>query len=111
MLVPGVVPLVFAVSASEAVAQTLAFLSTRYRSLVFFFLGWVAYLGVLWFLTRAYKHKGIGFVNVLWSAITSILMLLIGHLLFRERLATQEWLGVAVVVVGVVIMNWKHVRP
>lgn len=76
----AVVPLVLAVSLCEAAGQTLAWLSTI----------------------------GIGFVNVMWSGMTSVLMLLIGHLFFKERLAAQEWLGVAVVLAGVAIMNWKQ---
>ena len=68
-------------------------------------LGWFAYLAVLFFLVKAYQHRGIGYVNAMWSGMTSVLMLCIGHFIFRERLTAIEWFGIAVVMLGVGIMN------
>ena len=103
----GVVPIVFAVSLSEAVGQTIALQSVRHPKYFkwLFVLGWFAYLAVLFFLVKAYQHHGIGYVNAMWSGITSVLMLCIGHFLFKERLTSIQWFGIAVVILGVCIMN------
>lgn len=102
--------LVLGVAIAEAVGQTLVYKSAKsakQHSYVFFILAWLSYLAVLYFLTKTYQFKGVGFVTVLWSGLTCLLMLIIGYVMFGERLTMREWIGAAFVLLGVLVMNWQ----
>ena len=96
--------LVFLLSACEAVGQSVAFVARQRESLALFLLAWVIYAGVVYILYTAYGSRGVGFVNALWSGMMTVLMLLVGRVLFKERLTTVQWTAIGFILTGMVIL-------
>jgi multidrug transporter EmrE-like cation transporter len=66
------------------------------------------YAGVIVCLFAAYRYKGAGIVNTLWSGVSIVLMLLIGMVVFSERITAMEWVGVGAILAGFAIINASH---
>jgi multidrug transporter EmrE-like cation transporter len=101
---PIVVLYVFFISASEALAQSLSYLAKQQSSVFYFVASWLVYLLIVYLLFLSYQYKGVGYINVLWSGMTTVLMILIGYFIFGERLSQIEWVGVFFIVFGMVLM-------
>lgn len=71
-----------------------------------FLLAWFVYIGVVYFLYLAFATKGVGFVNALWSGMTTILMILIGRFVFKEKLTLRQLLFISMIVIGMVGLAW-----
>jgi len=95
---------VILISCSEAVAQSLSYQSFNKKSKALFVASWLMYLIVVYLLYRAYHYRGVGYINVLWSGVTTLLMLFIGYTFFGERMRFWEWIGVALVMMGIALM-------
>lgn len=102
--------LVVLISSFEAGAQSVSYLAYKHKSVVFFVLAWLIYLVVVYLLWRAYHYRGVGYVNVLWSGITTAFMLMIGYFIFGERLSKEEWVGVVFILIGIGLMTMHHVK-
>jgi small multidrug resistance pump len=96
--------LVAAISACEAVGQSVAYLARQHRSAPQFLLAWAVYGGVVGLLYVVYGLHGVGYVNALWSGMTTVAMLLIGRFVFGERLARRQWAAIAVILAGMVVL-------
>lgn len=105
-----IVFLVAAISASEAIAQSLSYIAYTKSSIAYFVSSWILYLVVVFLLWKSYHYKGVGFVNVLWSGMTTALMLLIGYFVFGERLSREEWIGTYFILFGILLMTFHNVR-
>ena len=103
-----VVMLVLGISMTEAIAQSVAYRSVVQKSNLLFLVAWFMYIFVVYLLCQVYKYKGIGYVNVLWSGFTTMLMLTIGYVFFGERLTKIEWIGVGFVFLGIMILGFRH---
>lgn len=97
--------LVTLISAFEAASQSLVYLSRINKSKLYFALSLVVYLVVIILLYYAYEYKGVGYVNVLWSGLTTFFMICIGYFIFGERLAKIEWVGASLILVGILFMT------
>jgi small multidrug resistance pump len=93
------------VAVLEAFAQSSVQLAHQTKAYYHILVAVVAYALVCVFLIEAYKYKGAGLVNVLWSGITMVLMIAIGHFVFNEHISTLEWLGISFIIVGIMIVN------
>jgi len=102
--------LVVLISTFEACAQSTSYLAYKHNSLLFFALAWVIYLAVVYLLWKAYHYRGVGYVNVLWSGITTVIMLMIGYFIFHERLSKEEWVGVSLILIGIGFMTFHQLK-
>lgn len=106
--------LVTAISGVEACAQSLSYLAYSKSSSLYFVASWIMYLVIVFLLWKSYHYKGVGYINVLWSGLTTAFMLLIGYFVFGERLSREEWVGAVFILVGILIMIfhnvWNHLR-
>lgn len=75
------------------------------RKLYMFFLGWLMYLGVVFFLFRAYSQGNFAITNAFWNAVTTMVVALIGWFYYKEKLNTAEIIGVSFVVGGLIIIG------
>lgn len=96
---------VFFTALFEAFAQSSVQWAHRYQSTWHFLLALMCYAVVCFFLYVAYNYQGVGIVNALWSGMTIVMMLAIGYFVFEERLTRWEWVGVAFIVTGMLIIN------
>lgn len=96
--------LVIMISGFEAISQSFVYLSYKNKSNLYFAVALLFYLVVIILLYNAYKFKGVGYVNVLWSGVTTTFMLLIGYFFFGERLTRIEWIGASFILFGILLM-------
>ena len=98
---------VFVISFFEIVGQM--FIKTYYeqenRQIYFFLLGWLAYLGVVYFLFRAYSTGNFAIVNSSWNAVTTFTIAVIGWFYYKEHLTKIEIIGVGLVILGFLVIG------
>jgi multidrug transporter EmrE-like cation transporter len=99
-----ILTIVLMISLCEACGQSIAFIAYQKRKIALLLVAWLFYLFVVYFLYQAYKYKGVGYVNILWSGITTLLMITIGYFLFKERLNKIEWIGAGFIIIGMIIL-------
>lgn len=103
---------VLAVSLFETLSQSLTYVYAEInRNIGLLVLAWGLYFIVMMFLIQAYKTKGVGYVNLLWSGLTTLMMFLIGHLVFQEKLTWKEAAGAVIIIIGIVVMNIDNFMP
>lgn len=99
---------VLAISAFEIAGQM--FIKNYYeqddRKLYLFLLGWLMYLGVIYFLFRIYFLSNFALANVIWNSITTILITIIGLVYYKEKLTKYEMVGIGVIVIGFLIIGF-----
>jgi multidrug transporter EmrE-like cation transporter len=54
---------------------------------------------------NALSVKGMAVLNVLWDAISSILIALVGAFIFGEKLSLTNWMGILLCVAGIVLVE------
>lgn len=60
-----------------------------------------------YFFALTLKYEDVAIVNVIWIAISIILVALMGHFVFKEHLSFTDVLGMVAVLIGVVLLNLK----
>ena len=68
---------------------------------------YVSYMALAHELQRIFKHNGIALTNAYWNAMTNVTHTLIGTLYFDEKLSTSQYLGIALVTVGILLLGQK----
>ncbi|NMM52573.1 DMT family transporter [Paenibacillus aquistagni] len=58
-----------------------------------------------WLLSYSLKSLPLGLVYATWSGVGTILTVLTGMWIFKERMNRQAWLGMAILIVGIVMLN------
>jgi multidrug transporter EmrE-like cation transporter len=97
--------LVTMISIFEAGSQTLVYLSRVKKSILYFIFSLAVYFIVIVLLYMSYEYKGVGYVNVLWSGLTTFFMICIGYFYFGERLSKMEWIGASLILLGILLMT------
>jgi small multidrug resistance pump len=89
----------------EALGQSSMAMARRSidKKIMYAMLGMICYCFVAYGLYVSYQWKGVGMVNAMWSSLSIIVMITIGHVFFKERLDAYEWIGVLLMIVGIVI--------
>jgi multidrug transporter EmrE-like cation transporter len=54
---------------------------------------------------KALSFQGIGIINALWNSLSSILIALIGCLLFGEKISPTNWLGIVLCSTGIILIQ------
>lgn len=60
-----------------------------------------------YFFALSLKYEDVAIVNVIWIALSIILVALMGHFFFKEHLSQTDILGMVMVMVGVILLNFK----
>jgi multidrug transporter EmrE-like cation transporter len=66
---------------------------------------YAAYLLLAYQLQRVFKYNGMGLTNAYWNAYTNITHTVIGMVIFREKLSSQQLVGIALVTLGIVLLG------
>ncbi|MBU1992275.1 EamA family transporter [Patescibacteria group bacterium] len=53
------------------------------------------------------KYESMAITNVLWISVSIILITIIGYFLFKEAITPVQFVGIAVIIVGLVLINMK----
>ena len=54
---------------------------------------------------NALSFKGIGIVNALWDVTSTILIALIGAIIFGETITPTNWLGILLCTAGIILVG------
>ena len=101
---------VLGISICETLAQTCIKYYHVTERLPFILLAFVLYGCVAYLLSLAYDYKGVGLVNVLWSGMTVLMMLAIGIFGFHEQIHIHDWIGIFLIVLGMIVININNVH-
>ena len=58
-----------------------------------------------YFFALSLKYEGVAIANVLWIAVTIVLVTLMGHFVFKEHLSAINLAGMALIILGIVLVN------
>lgn len=60
-----------------------------------------------YFFAHSLKFHGVAIANILWIALTAILITLMGYFVFKEHLSMTNIVGMVVILIGVILVNLK----
>ncbi len=89
----------------EVAGTTFLQMSEQFTKLVPTLLMAACYLIAFYFLTLAIKTIPIGLAYAIWSGLGILLISLIGYVVFRQSLDVAAIIGLALIIVGVIIVN------
>lgn len=72
----------------------------------YFLLGVLLYTGVGILLVQTFKLTGLAFTNALWSGLSIMATTTVGVLYFKERLHLHDYIAVALIGGGVMILKF-----
>lgn len=91
----------------EAIAQYHIKLYNEIPEKYYYIMGLGFYGIIVYLLNEAYNKTTMGTAKVLWAGMSSITILLIGRLFFGEKIETNEWVGMMLILLGVAITQMK----
>jgi len=59
------------------------------------------------FLTLALKYLPAGITNAIWAGASTVLVTILGILIFKEKLNAVQIASVLLIVIGLAGLNWK----
>lgn len=65
----------------------------------------IAYAGAFYSLSLALKTIPVGIAYAIWSGVGIVFIALIGWLIFKQTLDTPAIIGLALIIIGVLIIN------
>lgn len=54
---------------------------------------------------RALKHEGMGVTNVVWNVVSTGLIVVIGAVIFGEKLDAYKWAGILLSIISLVLLS------
>ena len=90
---------------SEVTATTFLKLSEGFSRLVPSVIVVVGYVIAFWFLSLALKTFDVGVAYTIWAGTGTALVALIGWLFLNEHIAWPVWVGIGLVIGGVVLVE------
>ena len=68
----------------------------------------VIFFGAAGFVfAKSLKFEGMAITNVLWIALSILIITIIGYFAFKEDISHLQLLGIGVIMVGLILINWK----
>ena len=74
----------------------------------YFVLGVLFYVGVGGMLVKTLKLSGLAMTNALWSGLSVMATTTVGVLFFKEKLHVHDFLAIAMIGGGVIILKITH---
>lgn len=65
----------------------------------------VGYGASFWLLAKTLKAIPVGIAYAVWSGVGTVLITTAGVLLFGQKLDAAAWLGIGLIVAGVIVLN------
>lgn len=72
----------------------------------FFLLGVLLYVGVGGMLVKTFRLTGLAFTNALWSGLSVMATTTVGVLYFKEKLHIHDFIAIAMIGAGVMILKF-----
>ena len=71
-------------------------------------LGFICYIGSFFLYTRLVVMFDLSYITPLCTGIVQILTLIASKVIFKENITVQGIVGVSIIIIGLLIMNWKR---
>lgn len=71
-------------------------------------LGFICYIGSFFLYTRMVVMFDLSYITPLCTGIVQILTLIASKVIFKENITVQGIVGVSIIIIGLLIMNWKR---
>ena len=72
-----------------------------------FIMAVVCYVVVCMLLLVSYRYKTMGMVNVIWSGLSIVVILVAGIIFFNEQVTTYDKIGVILIIAGISFVVWE----
>ena len=72
-------------------------------------LGFICYIGSFLVYTRMIVMFDLSFITPICTGIVQILTLIASKIIFKENMSIQGIIGASIIIIGVLIMNWRKV--
>ncbi|MES1221312.1 MAG: multidrug efflux SMR transporter [Bacteroidota bacterium] len=92
---------------SESVAVIFMKLSNGFEHKMHAAIAVVAYILSFIFLTFALKHMPVGLANAVWAGASTVLVALLGVVIFKEQLSTVQLIFLSLIVIGLAGLNFS----
>jgi small multidrug resistance pump len=69
----------------------------------------LSYAAAFYFLSLALQAIPVGVAYAVWSGVGIALITLIGWVVYRQRLDAPALAGIALILLGVVVLNWSTI--
>lgn len=103
MAIPHIYWYVLLIVMMETMAMTCFKKSTDHTA--WFAVGVLFYAAVGYLLRITFSMKGMAITNALWSALSVVATTTVGVLLFKEGLHVHDFIAIALIATGVVILK------
>ena len=70
--------------------------------------GFICYIGSFLLFTRLVVMFDLSYIMPISTGITQILSLVASKMIFKEEISTYGIIGASLVIVRIIVMNWKH---
>lgn len=67
----------------------------------------VLFGGAGYVFAKSLKYEGMAITNVLWIALSVILVTIVGYFIFKEEITPLHLSGIGVILVGLILVNLK----
>ena len=98
---------ILGLSLSDLMAITVIKFWHLKGNLAYLVAGMALFALAAWFLGMSLKYEGIAIVNVIWVALSAILVTIIGYYFFKEPIALRQFVGITIIIIGLIIVEWK----
>ena len=71
-------------------------------------LGFICYIGSFFLYTRMVVMFDLSYITPLCTGIVQILTLVASKVIFKENITVQGIVGASIIIIGLLIMNWKR---
>ncbi|ARF09967.1 hypothetical protein Indivirus_6_33 [Indivirus ILV1] len=100
-----IILLVILLTSIESCSQYNLKIFNKSQNIQYFILGSLGYVIISAILSYLFGFEKMGIVNNLWNVFSSISIVLIGYLFFKEKLSTIQTIGVILGVIGIGLMG------
>ncbi len=66
----------------------------------------VCYIIICFLLVKTYRFKSMGIINCIWSGISILFILIVGILIFDEKINIRDIFGIILVVIGIFLIEY-----
>lgn len=67
--------------------------------------GLVGYIGVMWFLVKSLKGANVMWVNGMWDGVSGLVESLAAYVFLGNRLQGVQYVGLALIVIGLMFLK------
>ena len=65
----------------------------------------LCFAGAGYFFAKSLQYQGAAITNILWIAISVLLVTAVGYFLFKQRITPVQFTGIVLILVGLILIN------